>query len=217
MSSAGQTPLRATSGSPRARLVRAVAAAPDQIVLVFAAVFLAAAICVTFGVMTWPLFVPLAIVLSAVVMAVWMAVVPSTRSSEGEVILVGCLIAAYTYCYCLTAAVFRRLLTGSAFRAGYTWIIVALLFGLGLAVPFIFGFAFFERSARYGSNEMVFLYLSNPVVMIDDATRSSDTSLGLTIAFLVVWGGVVTAVNAPWFVKQVTNFRRPEPKGEAGE
>jgi hypothetical protein len=161
-------------------------------------------------------------VLSVVGMAVWYQVVPTTYGDEERVVLVASLIAGYTYCFCLTAILFRRLLADSGFRAGYTWVIGILLFGLACTGPYIIRFALFDRYSRY-SDDIIALYLPNPVVMIDDATRHRhDSHFVLTIVFLMVWGGFATVLNAPWFVKQLTTFRppraekpKPEPEKEA--
>jgi hypothetical protein len=153
--------------------------------------------------------------LSVIGLAVWYQIVPSGSPpdvQERPVTIAG-LIAGYTYCYCLTAIGFRRLLTRSGFRCGYTWVLITLLFGLGCTVPYIVRFALFDRP-RYGSDDLIILYLTNPVVMIGDATRGWDTHLGFTIFFLAAWGGILTAVNAPWFMKQVLDFRPSDPEGE---
>jgi hypothetical protein len=152
-------------------------------------------------------------VLTAVVIALWAKVVrPGGYGERAEPLILAALVAGYTYCYCLSAVTVRRLLTGSTFRIGYTWVVGVLLFGLGCTLPYIARSMIFDRSARYRySDELMPLYLTNPVVMIDDALRGSlNTHRPLTIAFLVVWGGVVTVVNMGWFVKQVLEFRPPE-------
>ncbi|MBP3954701.1 hypothetical protein J8F10_05310 [Gemmata sp. G18] len=156
--------------------------------------------------------------LSALGLAAWYLVVPSTRlpDSETKIVLIVALIAAYTYCYSLSAIVLRRALAGSGFRCGYTWIIGALLFGIGCTLPYIVRFALFERSSRY-TDDVIGLYLTNPVVMIDDAIRSSGSHVGLTTFFLVAWAGVVTLANVTWLAKQVMNFRPPEAESEADE
>jgi hypothetical protein len=142
----------------------------------------------------------------------WYTVVPPpTRYSfEDKPAVVAALVAAYTYCYCLTAALLRRLMADTQFRPGYTWLAVGILFGLGCTVPYIIRFALFERRSRYGyPDELMFLYLPNPVVMIDDAVRDWNSHVGLTVVFLTGWGMLVTALNASWFVKQGLRFRRP--------
>lgn len=154
---------------------------------------------ITFGVV--------GIALTVFGLVMWQAVVPSRRSDEALQTAIGVgLVAAYTYCYSLTAAVIRRALDGkSAFRPGYTWVIALILFGLGCTLPFIFRFAF---SAPYS------LYVTNPAVMIPDAVRLSDNHVVFTIIFLMLWGGVITMANAQWFVKQAMNFRPPDSEPE---
>jgi hypothetical protein len=155
-------------------------------------------------------------VLTSVGLALWFQYLPSARrvGADSEPATLTALVAAYTYCYCLSAVVVRRLLAGSGFRIGHTWVTGALLFGLGCTLPYIARSMIFDYSARYRhSDELIALYLTNPVVMIDDALRSSfsyNTHLPLTIAFLGVWGGLVTVVNMGWFVKQLTEFRPPD-------
>lgn len=154
--------------------------------------------------------------LSAVGIAFWYLILPSTRySREEEYALIAVLVAAYTYCYSLTAAVIRRALDGkSAFRPGYTWVIALILFGLGCTLPFIFRFAFSDPYSRYGHDELMPLYVTNPAVMIPDAVRLSDNHVVFTIIFLMLWGGVITMANAQWFVKQAMNFRPPDSEPE---
>jgi hypothetical protein len=159
--------------------------------------------------------------LSVVGLAVWFHYLPPTGpfGEEDKPALLVALIAAYTYCFCLSAAVFRRLLVGSVVRPGHTWIIAALLFGLGTILPYVVLFLFFERSsARYAyREEPLGLHLTNPIVMIDDVFDRSTSALEITIVFLLVWGGLVTVVNLPWFVQQMTHFRPPERRAGADQ
>src|SRR5579883_1206401 len=145
-------------------------------------------------------------------LAIWFAVIPSPLRglTEQQPVLVLGLVLAYTYCYSLTAAVIRRLLAKSSFPPGYTWVIGVILVGCGCALPYIVRFALFEHS-RYGyPDELTFLYLTNPFVMIIEAVRYTETHLLYTIAFLSAWGLTVTMVNLPWFVKQIQKFQPPE-------
>src|SRR5262249_16057390 len=112
--------------------------------------------------------------LSTFGLAMWYLVVPSTwrGTANGEIVLAARLIAAYTYCYSLTAAVVRRLLANSTFPVGATWLVALILFGLGCTMPFLFSFAFIDNYSRRGfSDELMALYLPNPVVMIDEVVR----------------------------------------------
>jgi hypothetical protein len=157
--------------------------------------------------------------LSTLGIAVWYFVVPSSWPgiSDGEPILIAGLIAGYTYCYCLTAAGIRQLLANSTFPPSATWLLALILFGLGCTMPFIFSFAFIDNYSRRGfSDELMFLYLPNPPVMIADAVdRRSHAPM--TIVFLLVWGGLITTVNVPWFLKQLSRFRPPRWNEEADE
>ncbi|AMV26560.1 hypothetical protein VT84_19325 [Gemmata sp. SH-PL17] len=162
--------------------------------------------------------------LTALVLAGWYLVVPPPYAGMGAPeretapLLTAVLIAAYAYCYSLTAIVLRRAVSGSGFRSGYTWIITALLFGIGCTLPYIARFAFFERTYYY-TDDYIALYLTNPVVMIGDAVSSSSSGghVALTGFFLVAWAGVVTLANVTWLAKQVMNFRPPEAEYEADE
>jgi hypothetical protein len=155
--------------------------------------------------------------LTTIGIAVWYAIVPSTssRAEEGLPALVVGLIPAYVYCYCMTAVVFRRLLASSGFQPGITWLVAGILFGLGCVMSFIIHFAFFDDYSRRSSDDMLVLYLPNPPVMIEDAI-SRSSHVGLTIFFLLAWGGTVTLVNAPWLLKQVSRFHPPRANEEAG-
>jgi hypothetical protein len=120
------------------------------------------------------------------------------------------LFAAYMYCYCLTAALFRRGSGSVAFRSGYTWIVFVILCTLGSTLPYLLQFALFEPHSRYGHpDEMTVLFLTSPAVMIHDAQRNSNSHIVLTVTFLVVWGLSVTLVNAGWLLRQVAKFRPP--------
>lgn len=148
--------------------------------------------------------------LTALGVAAWYAIVPPTRlyGAENEPAIVAALVAAYTYCYCLTAAGVRRLLPNTSFRIGYTWIIGGLLFGLGCTIPYIIRYGLFDSRSRY-NDEMIGLYLTNPVVMIDDSLRR-NSHLTLTVVFLAFWGALITLINLPWLIRQMANFRPPE-------
>lgn len=159
-------------------------------------------------------------VLTTIVVAVWGVIIPPLGrfGIDDEPVILAGLIAGYTYCFSLTAVLFRRLLASSGFPCGYTWLLGAILFGLGCIIPFLINFAFFDRYSRYESSiELRILYLPNPVVTIDDSLRTASDTLALAVIFLVVWGVIATAVNGLWFVKQLVNFHPPRSKDEADE
>jgi len=118
------------------------------------------------------------------------------------------LILGYTYCYCMTAVLVRRLARGTAMRSGFTWLVALLLFGIGSTLPFIVR-AFTESQSRY-PNERMWMYLPSPVVMIDDALeRWGGNHDDMTVAFLAAWALVVTLLNAGWLARQVAKFHPP--------
>lgn len=154
--------------------------------------------------------------------AAWYAYLPSPYSrgydSDGGPVTSLALVAAYAYCYCMTAVVFRRALTRSGFRRGFTWLVAGILFGLGCTLPYVFRYAFFDSHSRYGyPDELIALYLPNPVVMIDDATSSAPQHLALTGVFLAVWGAGVTVGNGPWLARQLADFCPPRERTRQGD
>ena len=161
------------------------------------------------------LFAVLGCLLSIVGMAFWSEVIPNPRGMArsdfgSEAIEVACLIAGYTFCYSMTAVLFRRLFSGSAFRIGYTWLVAGILFGLGCTIPFIFRFAFISNRNYGYPEDTMWLYLPNPVVIIEYATARSKPDLGLAFGFLTLWAAAATLTNITWIVKQVGSFRRRE-------
>ncbi len=125
-----------------------------------------------------------------------------------EVPLVGALVLAYTYCYCMSTVVIRCLMKGRGSQSFHTWIIALILFGLGSALPFIIGEILSDRHNRfYREAELHPIYLPNPVMTINDALQQTSSRLSVTILFLAVWGILVTLLNANWFARQVTSFR----------
>jgi hypothetical protein len=120
------------------------------------------------------------------------------------------LMVGYAYCYGLTAVLFRRVLRDTAFRPAYTGLAALILFGLGCIGPYLIRFVFYPRRYGYGyPDEIIGLYLPNPVVMIEDAASMSTSHTELTVAFLAMWGVMVTLLNVTWFAKQVRDFHPP--------
>ena len=125
------------------------------------------------------------------------------------------MIIGYAYGYGLTAVLVRRLLRNTALKGSYTWLVALILFGLGCMGPFLVRVMFLPRQYGYGyPPDTLWLYLPNPVVMIDNATGSMHPLPELTYTFLLAWGGVVTLANVPWLVKQVRDFRPPDGPDE---
>lgn len=151
-------------------------------------------------------------------MALWHELELTPRARDwSEAIWIAGMILGYAYCYCLTAVLVRRLARHTAFRPAYTWVVALILFGLGCTLPFIARYALFPRQHRYGyPDEEIWLYLPNPVVMVEESMRPSalDTHFGLAVAFLAVWGLGMTIINGGWLVRQVGDFHLPKDREE---
>lgn len=152
-------------------------------------------------------------------MALWHELDPAVRGRDwSEAVRVVGLILGYAYCYGLTAVVVRRLARNTAFRPAYTWVVALVLFGLGCILPEVARYALFPRRYGYGyPDELIWLYLPNPVVMISELMRPSalDTHIGMAVGFLAVWGVGATLINAGWLARQVADFHPPRDREEA--
>jgi hypothetical protein len=125
------------------------------------------------------------------------------------------LILGYTYCYAMTAVLIRRLAHGTQLRIGYTWLVALILFGLGCLLPYIVGYALFDTHSRYGrADDLLWLYLTNPAVTLDDTLRPGGGNEGMIRAFVAVWAVAVTLLNVPWLAGQVSRFRPPRDRDD---
>jgi len=140
-------------------------------------------------------------------MVIAMRAYPSIDIVRDKPVELTSLIAAYTYCYCLSGILVRRLLAKSHFRIGFTWLLSGILFGLGSAIPFILAFAIFDHHHR-ASDELWF-YFTSPLVTVEESLNQ-ESDLTMTATFLCMWGGAVTVANLPWLMRQVLEFRRRE-------
>jgi hypothetical protein len=123
---------------------------------------------------------------------------------------VAAMIVGYTYCYCMSAVLFRRIFHRSGLPSLYTWLVALILFGLGCTLPHMIRFMMDERKYGYGyPDEIMWLYLPNPVVMIERELDLSYSVFGMTLVFLVAWGVMATVLNLPWLMRQVMDFRPP--------
>jgi hypothetical protein len=132
------------------------------------------------------------------------------REVDDEYARIAFLIAGYTYCYCMSAVLVRRLLYRTSYKSSVTWLVALILFGLGSFLPFIAHEAFFPRRHYYTyTTESSWLYLPSATVMIDDETRPSRSHIDMTITFLGVWAAGITAINLTWLLRQVGKFHPP--------
>lgn len=135
----------------------------------------------------------------------------------GPAVVAG-LMTGYAYCFGLTAVLVRRAAGNTGFRPFHTWLVALILFGLGCIVPYLARLVFYPRRYGYGyPDDIIWMYLPNPVVMIEDATSVTNAHTELTVLFLAVWGVAVTLLNLRWLAKQVHDFRPPDEAEDAAE
>jgi ABC-2 type transport system ATP-binding protein len=116
------------------------------------------------------------------------------------------LLAGYTLCYGLTALQIRRILFRNT-RPVYTWLIFLGLVAIGSVVPFLVGYLLYFR--EWDLNQHYYWLLSNPFVAVyDDAHRP------FYVAFLSIWGAIVSGLSVPWFCRQVLAFHPPARANE---
>jgi hypothetical protein len=152
-------------------------------------------------------------VISVAALGVWHSLYPHLHwpSRWEEVPLLGALVLAYTYCYCLTAVLIRRLGKSRGSQPFHTWAIAFILFGVGSSLPFLIEEILIDRTSHmFRDNQLHPIFLPSPVVTIIDAMLPESTShVHLTIFFLGLWGTAVTILNGRWFARQITLFRPP--------
>jgi hypothetical protein len=150
--------------------------------------------------------------LTVVGVAAWFQLYPTGGITDTHrIVLTVGLILGYAYCYAMTAVPIRRLVHGTALKAGHTWLIALLLLGIGAILPYIVGYSVFESRTRYRTpDELAWLYLPNPFVTLDRSMWPTDYNQGMLIAFVAIWAGVVTVANAGWLLRQASHFRPPK-------
>lgn len=116
------------------------------------------------------------------------------------------VIAGYSYCFCLTAVIFRRLLHATSFKSSATWLLVLILFGLGTILPYLAHSAIYPKRYGYYTRDVLWLYLPSPIVMVDAGLHNQ---FELIVVFLALWGVAVTLINIGWLAGQMVKFRPP--------
>jgi hypothetical protein len=105
----------------------------------------------------------------------------------------------YTYCYALAAVFLRRMLGR---RTTHTWVIMAILLGLGSAIPAVISLLLFRD---FGSGRHDYVLYPNPFwAAYAIGTRQLRDSFFLGMG---VVAGIVTLLNAGWLVRQIRAFR----------
>jgi hypothetical protein len=150
------------------------------------------------------------IVLTLAVAWVWVKLFPS-HSSVGDLVNSAkwmggmCL---YFFCYALTGALLRRHLF-SRIGAELTWLIAAILLGVGSIAPFLFGYIVFF-SDQWWSEDLGAWWIGNPFAWANKDHRVLYASVA------GVWAVLVAAMNLHWFLERVQSFE-PAPRAAASE
>ena len=137
-------------------------------------------------------------------------------------LLVHGLLALYVYCYGQSAVLIRHYLLGNHIRPGFTWVIAALLIGLGTTLPPMVAYFAYNDQMRY-NNDIGWWYVPNPFIgyleLFTDGRRSGyryadfDT---ICVWFLATWASLVTLLSMPWVAEQIRAFHPPRSKPETG-
>lgn len=114
------------------------------------------------------------------------------------------ILFLYTYCYALTATIFRKLLLPQSW-AGLTWIVMLVLVALGSAGPYILSFMIHWRDWNFNTHYP--WLLTNPVAAAVAIADRHFPHKDVFVIFAGIWAGVVGAVNLPWFFKQLRDFK----------
>jgi hypothetical protein len=125
----------------------------------------------------------------------------------------------YTYCYALSAVLLRYYLLRDRINVEMTWVLGALLLGLGMSVPWILGFAihYQDFGRTYG---LEWWNLGNPFYALHMTSYSEperDKFMPWVYALTGVWAILLTLLAVPWAVHQIARFHPPKrtpPKKE---
>ena len=120
----------------------------------------------------------------------------------------------YLYCYGLSAVLVRVYLLSGQIRAGFTWVVVMLLVGLGSAVPAPIALMFFPDQIRAGT-DAYWWKLPSPFLAVNEAIPFAGSRIDTDFVetcfwFMSTWALLVTLGCLPWFLGQVRRFHRPE-------
>jgi hypothetical protein len=119
-----------------------------------------------------------------------------------EMVAIGML---YVYCYALTAVFLRDTLLRRAVSPVFTWILIIFLLFFGCLAPFLISFMIAYPHWRIEAH--FYSLLLNPGAAMAEFADFRSPRQGIYVMVAAVWAGLVTALNAPWFVKQIARFQ----------
>lgn len=114
------------------------------------------------------------------------------------------LLVLYTLCYSLTAVFIGRVLLGARFKAQYTWVLAAVLVGLGGSLPMI-AFLLVPETYDRGPQRTYLWMAGNPVVAVTD-----PENLPFYLGVALIWSVLAVLACSGWFFEQVRAFRPPK-------
>jgi hypothetical protein len=113
------------------------------------------------------------------------------------------IMFVYAYCYALTAIFLRN--TIFRIQPVYTWVLWITLVALGSAIPFLLTFLFLQRGFHFAIH-YTWLLTAPPAGMAVVGDWRLATEHGTVFLFILMWAGLVTLLNIPWFFKQIRAF-----------
>ncbi len=115
------------------------------------------------------------------------------------------MLFLYLYCYGLTAVALRRLFARE--QALFTWVMAVTLMALGSALPMILGFL--VHGSRWNLFQDYGWTLFNPIsgmIAVGEVVGRPQLRDAFLLTVLI-WAGVATLLNVPWFLRQMARFR----------
>lgn len=132
---------------------------------------------------------------------VWGEIFPGFKgqSDKREALIWMGGMSLYAYCYALTGAALRRYLL-RRLPPGATWLVSVVLLALGSIVPFLIGYLL-SFGEVWKTEEVGGWLIGNPFAWGIKESRE------LYFIFTCAWAAPVTAVNLPWLIEAIKNFR----------
>jgi hypothetical protein len=127
------------------------------------------------------------------------------------------VVALYTFCYAMTGLLLRAYLMADKVRTTFTWLVSALLIGLGSSIPAVIVYVAFSDQVRYQQDTAWWL-LTNPFASVYDVALNGPLGGGwdeftlICFGFTGAWAILVAVLSLPWLLAQVLRFHPPAPR-----
>jgi hypothetical protein len=151
----------------------------------------------------------------------WVEAFISTRPTAGMpgvewdaalgMIRVMAFVALYSYCFGLSAILVRQHLLANQLKPAYTWLIAALLVGLGSSIPSCIAYIAFSEQVKY-QTDPGWWSLTNPIYAVFEVCHSFPRSQypefeTLLAWFLGIWAVLVSVLCLPSMIAQMRQFK----------